>query len=85
MDGVAPYLSSSSSSSSLRILKRKEVDEVSDDFSDFSLSAPARKTRRLVLVLFHSLSISLLKKKNSRFLEKIFINFVVCVGFVLGC
>ncbi|KAJ6958506.1 hypothetical protein NC653_040226 [Populus alba x Populus x berolinensis] len=49
MDGVAPYLSSSSSSSSLKILKRKEVDEVSDDFSDFSLSAPARKTRRLVL------------------------------------
>jgi hypothetical protein len=64
MDGVAPYLSSSSSSSSsLKILKRKEVDEVSDDFSDFSLSAPARKTRRLVLVLFHSLSIFLLKKK----------------------
>ncbi|XP_011017743.1 PREDICTED: uncharacterized protein LOC105120987 [Populus euphratica] len=48
MNGVAPYLSSSSSSS-LKILKRKEVDEVSDDFSDFSLSAPARKTRRLVL------------------------------------
>ncbi|KAF9662916.1 hypothetical protein SADUNF_Sadunf18G0104100 [Salix dunnii] len=48
MDGVAPY-SSSSSSSSLKILKRKEVDEVSDEFSDFSLSAPARKIRRLVL------------------------------------
>ncbi|KAB5514700.1 hypothetical protein DKX38_028606 [Salix brachista] len=49
MAGVAPYSSSSSSSSSLKILKRKEVDEVSDDFSDFSLSAPSRKIRRLVL------------------------------------
>eukprot|EP00258_Populus_trichocarpa_P005310 XP_002308091.1 uncharacterized protein LOC7474706 [Populus trichocarpa] len=33
----------------MKMLKRKEVDEVSDDFSDFSLSAPARKIRRLVL------------------------------------
>lgn len=33
-------------------LKRKEVeelDQVSHDFSDFSLSSPARKIRRLVL------------------------------------
>ncbi|CAK7345558.1 unnamed protein product [Dovyalis caffra] len=49
MSGMAPYLSSSSSSSSMKMLKRKEVDEVSDEFSDFSLSAPARKIRRLVL------------------------------------
>ncbi|XP_011020100.1 PREDICTED: uncharacterized protein LOC105122588 [Populus euphratica] len=33
----------------MKMLKRKEVDEVSEDFSDFSLSAPARKIRRLVL------------------------------------
>lgn len=32
--------------SSMR-MKRKEVDEVSDDFSDFSLSSPALKIRRL--------------------------------------
>lgn len=32
-------------------MKRKELelDDVSDDFSDFSLSSPARKIRRLVL------------------------------------
>ncbi|KAJ9130712.1 hypothetical protein P3X46_034159 [Hevea brasiliensis] len=28
-------------------MKRKELDDVSDDFSDFSLSSPARKIRRL--------------------------------------
>lgn len=28
-------------------LKRKDLDEVNDDFSDFSLSSPARKIRRL--------------------------------------
>ncbi|XP_057537023.1 uncharacterized protein LOC130814819 [Amaranthus tricolor] len=28
-------------------IKRKDLDEVNDDFSDFSLSAPARKIRRL--------------------------------------
>ncbi|XP_057980554.1 uncharacterized protein LOC131166222 [Malania oleifera] len=28
-------------------MKRKELDEVNDDFSDFSLSSPARKIRRL--------------------------------------
>ncbi|KAL2533437.1 hypothetical protein Adt_06788 [Abeliophyllum distichum] len=28
-------------------MKRKELDEVNNDFSDFSLSSPARKTRRL--------------------------------------
>ncbi|KAB5551945.1 hypothetical protein DKX38_009256 [Salix brachista] len=46
MAGVSPILPSSSS---MKMLKRKEVDEVSDDFSDFSLSSPARKIRRLVL------------------------------------
>lgn len=30
-------------------MKRKELEEVNDDFSDFSLSSPARKIRRLVL------------------------------------
>lgn len=28
-------------------MKRKDLDQVSDDFSDFSLSSPARKIRRL--------------------------------------
>ncbi|KAF9679804.1 hypothetical protein SADUNF_Sadunf06G0053200 [Salix dunnii] len=46
MAGVLPILPSSSS---MKLLKRKEVDEVSDEFSDFSLSSPARKIRRLVL------------------------------------
>lgn len=38
----------------MKKLKRKdlELDEFSDDFSDFSLSAPARKIRRLVLFSF---------------------------------
>lgn len=30
-------------------LKRKDLEDVNDDFSDFSLSSPARKIRRLVL------------------------------------
>lgn len=30
-----------------RMMKRKELDDVNDDFSDFSLSSPARKIRRL--------------------------------------
>ena len=34
---------------SLKKMKRKELEEVSDDFSDFSLSSPARKIRRLVI------------------------------------
>lgn len=29
-------------------MKRKDIEEVNDDFSDFSLSSPARKIRRLV-------------------------------------
>ena len=29
-------------------MKRKDLDDVNDDFSDFSLSSPARKIRRLV-------------------------------------
>jgi len=29
-------------------MKRKDIDRVNDDFSDFSLSSPARKIRRLV-------------------------------------
>jgi hypothetical protein len=35
-------------------MKRKdlELDEFSDEFSDFSLSSPARKIRRLVRFLF---------------------------------
>lgn len=34
-------------------MKRKEIDRVNDDFSDFSLSSPASKIRRLVsLFLF---------------------------------
>lgn len=38
----------------MKKMKRKdlELDEFSDDFSDFSLSAPARKIRRLVLFSF---------------------------------
>jgi hypothetical protein len=38
----------------MKKMKRKdlELDEVSDDFSDFSLSSPARKIRRLVRFLF---------------------------------
>lgn len=34
----------------LKIMKRKDLDldEVSDDLNDFSLSSPARKIRRLV-------------------------------------
>lgn len=31
-----------------KMMKRKEIDDVNDDFSDFSLSSPARKIRRLV-------------------------------------
>lgn len=37
-------------------MKRKDLEEVNDEFSDFSLSSPARKIRRLVL----SLSLSLM-------------------------
>ncbi|RWW11566.1 hypothetical protein BHE74_00013324 [Ensete ventricosum] len=33
-------------------LKRKDLEEVYDDFAEFSLSSPARKIRRLVSVLF---------------------------------
>lgn len=38
----------------MKKMKRKdlELDEFSDDFSDFSLSAPARKIRRLVVFSF---------------------------------
>lgn len=35
-------------------MKRKEIDRVNNDFSDFSLSSPARKIRRLVLFVFPS-------------------------------
>lgn len=35
-------------------MKRKDLDQVNDDFSDFSLSSPARKIRRLVLSLAQS-------------------------------
>lgn len=35
-------------------LKRKDLDQVNDDFSDFSLSSPARKIRRLVQSLTFS-------------------------------
>lgn len=31
-------------------MKRKDLEQVSDEFSDFSLSAPARKIRRLVIL-----------------------------------
>ncbi len=43
----------------MKKMKRKdlELDEFSDDFSDFSLSSPARKIRRLVF--FFSLSVFL--------------------------
>lgn len=30
-------------------MKRKDLDQVNDDFSDFWLSSPAQKIRRLVL------------------------------------
>lgn len=30
-------------------MKRKDLDQINDEFSDFSLSSPARKIRRLVL------------------------------------
>lgn len=30
-------------------MKRKDLDQFNDEFSDFSLSSPARKIRRLVL------------------------------------
>lgn len=33
-------------------MKRKDLDQINDDFSDFSLSSPARKIRRLVHFLF---------------------------------
>ena len=38
----------------MKKMKRKdlELDEFSDDFSDFSLSSPARKIRRLVSFFF---------------------------------
>lgn len=32
-------------------MKRKDLDQINDEFSDFSLSSPARKIRRLVLFL----------------------------------
>jgi len=57
----------------VKMLKRKEVDEVSDDFSDFSLSAPARKIRRLVLVL----AILSFSFENSRFFARIIMGFVL--------
>lgn len=57
----------------MKMLKRKEVDEVSDDFSDFSLSAPARKIRRLVLVL----TILSFSFENSRFFARIIMGFVL--------
>jgi hypothetical protein len=57
----------------MKMLKRKEVDEVSDDFSDFSLSAPARKIRRLVLVL----TILAFCSENSRFFARIIMGFVL--------
>jgi len=57
----------------VKMLKRKEVDEVSDDFSDFSLSAPARKIRRLVLVL----TILSFSFENSRFFARIIMGFVL--------
>lgn len=43
-------------------MKRKdlELDEFSDDFSDFSLSSPARKIRRLVRFLFLPFLLSVL-------------------------
>ena len=37
-------------------MKRKELADVSDEFSDFSLSSPARKIRRLVIFLLSSLN-----------------------------
>lgn len=33
-------------------MKRKDLEEVNDDFSEFSLSSPARKIRRLVRSFF---------------------------------
>lgn len=33
-------------------LKRKDLEDVYDDFAEFSLSSPARKIRRLVSVRF---------------------------------
>lgn len=32
-------------------MKRKDIDEVNDEFCDFSLSSPARKIRRLVIIM----------------------------------
>ena len=32
-------------------MKRKDLDQFNDEFSDFSLSSPAWKIRRLVLLL----------------------------------
>lgn len=39
-------------------MKRKDLEDVTDDFSDFSLCSPARKIRRLVnfYALYDSLS-----------------------------
>ncbi|GMQ07489.1 hypothetical protein CsSME_00051653 [Camellia sinensis var. sinensis] len=31
----------------MKMMKRKDLEDVNDDFSDFSLSSPARKIRRL--------------------------------------
>lgn len=41
-------------------MKRKDLEDVNDEFSDFSLSSPARKIRRLVkleILLFLTASV----------------------------
>lgn len=45
-------------------MKRKEIDRVNDEFSDFSLSSPARKIRRLVNSSFFSRNLLLFVLKT---------------------